>query len=216
MDPNIDLEKRSLLASLDEMEVTFEQGAGGRLIAFVSCPVCQQLNKQKQLKVVKEASRSWPIFNLTRHFNTHTCTSSKGITLSTIEQTVTLEEVDREREVEDEQEIREDVDELILSSATIPFDTWQDLDEPSQKRVRLVDDSRTSEQMIEVCDPLTFHFEECEEDIDIEYDILSQSNGSSQTIPMSENQHTEHKKLDTSIEQNYELLEGSSCANGID
>lgn len=64
---------RHLIDSIDNIGIRFERGTGGRVIAWVTCPICSNISKNtvKELKIIREPARSWPLYSLISHFDKH-------------------------------------------------------------------------------------------------------------------------------------------------
>lgn len=60
------------------MTSRFEKGPGGKIIGFVTCPECEANKKEKHLRIIREATRSWPLFNINRHFINHLRSSTSS------------------------------------------------------------------------------------------------------------------------------------------
>ncbi|XP_058454144.1 uncharacterized protein LOC131432091 isoform X2 [Malaya genurostris] len=59
---------------MSNLVIRSTQGSGGKLVAFVTCPVCI-----KEIKIVRYPSHSWPVYNFAQHFNKHNKNSPKSL-----------------------------------------------------------------------------------------------------------------------------------------
>ncbi|XP_021710970.1 uncharacterized protein LOC110679694 [Aedes aegypti] len=64
---------------ISSITTKFEIGSGGKIVGLITCPACKKKGKPKNIKIVKEATRSWPLFNIVRHFNTNLRSSTVSI-----------------------------------------------------------------------------------------------------------------------------------------
>lgn len=67
---------RKYFNSLSFLTVSFERDPGAKISAYVTCELCKdflksKLNRAKKIKLVKGPQQSWPVYNLTNHFDAH-------------------------------------------------------------------------------------------------------------------------------------------------
>ncbi|XP_055546377.1 uncharacterized protein LOC129730820 [Wyeomyia smithii] len=76
---------RDLFDSIGDLGICCERGTGGRVIAWVTCMIGGRSKDRsskiavKELKVIREPTRSWPVNNLLVHFDKHVNSTEKQL-----------------------------------------------------------------------------------------------------------------------------------------
>lgn len=67
---------RKYFDSVSSLTVSFHRASGAKIMAFITCELCNKFaqsksTQTKKIKLVRGPQQSWPVYNLANHFNAH-------------------------------------------------------------------------------------------------------------------------------------------------